>query len=181
MKLFKKSWIHIFIWAVMVVYFVVFPDMYTRAVTKDGKPRQIENIPRESDRITFVVDGFVPDKKNGQSIYILFGWAFIVPGENEMHATTFVREVVLISEGARYSFPVMSNYRRPKLPDKFADMKLDRQTLGYSSLIADDLIEPGKYRVGIVFRNEATGEAYYRDKPVYYLIKTPNTIRLEKK
>jgi hypothetical protein len=180
MKLFKKSWMHIFIWAAMVVYFIVAPGMYTRAFTKDGKPHQIGNIPRETDRITFVVDGFVPDKKDGQSLYNLFGWAFIAPGEDGISSDRFIREVVLISEGTSYSFPATTNYRRPQLPDRFATMKLDWETLGYNTLVADDLIEPGKYRVGMVFRDKATGEAFYRDKPVYYLVKTPNTIRLEK-
>ena len=179
MNLLKKSWIHILIWMAMLAYFVVGPNIFTQAFTENGKPQQAGSIPPESARIAYVVDGFEPYTKDGEGLYNLFGWAFITPDDGPS-VDSFVREVILISGETIYSFPVVSEYRNPHLPDKFADMQLDWNTLGYSSLIADDMIKPGKYRIGLVFRNFSTGTAYYSDKPVYYLVKTPNTIRLEK-
>ena len=179
MSLFKKSWIHIFIWLVMLVYFVAAPGMFTRAFTKNGKPQPAGDIPPESEQIVYVVDGFEPYTMDGERLYNLFGWAFITPTEGKS-TDLFARELILISEEEKLSFPLASSFRHPRLPDKFTDLQLDWDRLGYSTLIADDTIKPGKYRIALVFRNPSTGDAYYWDKPVYYLVKTPNTIRLEK-
>lgn len=164
----------------MLIYFVVAPDIFTKALMENGKPQKMREIPAESDRIVYVVDGFESYTKDGERLYNLFGWAFITPKEGAS-ADSFVREIVLISGETIYSFPVESGYRHPDLPVKFAGMQLDWNKLGFSALIADDLIKPGKYRIGLVFRNPSTSAAYYRDKPVHYLVKTPNTIRWERK
>jgi len=58
-------------------------------------------------------------------------------------------------------------------------IKLD--TLGFRSLIAEDFIKPGEYRIGIIFKDVATGAAFYADKPSWYLVRTPNTIELQEK
>jgi hypothetical protein len=181
MKNSKKLSVHIVLWAAMILYFVFAPDLYTAAFTKIGKPLQEEGtIPAESDRISFLVDDLGSYIKDGQYLYNIYGWAFILPVEGET-ANSFVREVILISDERTYYFPVTSTYRSPDLPDKLKGIEIELDVLGFSALIAEDAIKPGKYRIGIVFRNQAKGYALYWDKPVCYLVKTPNTIRLERK
>ena len=172
----RKYWLHIFLWAVMLVYFVFGPDWVTLAFIKTGKPLQTDGmIPVESDRITFVVENLETYIKEGKNLYNLYGWAFILP-EKGQAVDSFQREIVLVSDKKIYFFQVVSEYRNPAPQSVFAEAAIDLNTLGFNTLIAEDGIKPGKYRVGIIFRNPSTGLAYYWDKPAHYLIKTPNTL-----
>lgn len=165
----------------MFLYFIFAPDFFTAAFTKTGKPLQTKGtIPAESERISFVVDDLGSYIKDGEYLYNLYGWAFIVPEEGE-RADSFAREIVLISDEKVYYFPVISSYRNPDLPDNIKDVGVELDALGFSALIAEDVIKPGKYRIGIVFKNISTDHALYWDKPAYYLVKTPNTLSLERK
>jgi hypothetical protein len=176
----KFRW-HALLWVVMFFYFIFAPDLYTLVFTQNGKPLQVDtNIPAESDEINFVIEDLVPHVKDGENLYELIGWSFIIPEEG-VSTDLFVREIALISNEKTYFFSVRSEHREPELPKKFADINIKFDTLGLSALIAEDTIRPGKYRIGIVFRNTSNGSAFYCDKPTYYLIKTPNTLYLERK
>jgi hypothetical protein len=173
--------LHIIVWVLMLFYFVFAPDLFASFFLKNGKPLQIDApIPSESHHINFVVEDLVPYVKDGENLYELFGWAFMHP-EAGMDSSSLVQEIMLVSNERSYLFSVRSGYRKPKLPDKFTDIQLNFDSLGFSALLLEDLIQPGKYRVAVVFRYTSDGSAYYWDKPVYYLIKTPNTLRLERK
>ena len=175
-NLLRKYWLHIFLWAVMLVYFVFGTDLVTFAFTKTGKPIETDGvIPIESDRITFVVEDLETYIKDGKSLYNLYGWAFILP-EKGQGTDSYQREIVLASVKKIYFFQVESEYRNPGPQSLFAEADVDLNTLGFNTLIAEDSIQPGKYRIGIIFRNPSTGLAYYWDKPAHYLVKTPNTL-----
>ena len=179
MNVFKKYWPHIVLWAAMVLYFLFAPDLFTLAFIKTGKPLQTDGkIPAGSDKITFVVEELGSYIKGGENLYNLYGWAYIAPEPGET-ADGFVREVALVSEKEIYFFAVRSTYRSPGPQSMFDGAAVDLNTLGFTTLIAEDAIKPGKYRIGIVFRNPSTGTAFYRDKPAHYLIKTPNTLTLK--
>jgi len=172
---------HALLWAVMFFYFIFAPDLYTLVFTQNGKPLQVDTpIPAESDEINFVIEDLVPYVKDGENLYELIGWSFIIPEEG-VSTDLFVREIALVSTEKTYFFSVRSGHREPELPEKFADIHIKFDTLGLSALIAEDTIRSGKYRIGMVFRNTTDGSAFYRDKPTYYLIKTPNTLHLERK
>ena len=178
---FRKSWFHILVWVAMLIFFIFAPDLFSLVFTKNGKPLQTDNaIPAESDQITFAIDGFEPYVKDGEKLYRLYGWAVILPGDS-MSTDLFVREIILMSDERKYFFSVKSGYRNPNLPREFANVEVELETLGYSVLIAEDVIKPGKYRIGVVFRNISTGSAFYWDKPAHYLVKTPNTLSLARK
>lgn len=178
-KTFTKIMPHLLFWALMTLYFVFAPDVFTRIFIQNGKPLQIDaSIPAESDRIHFVIEDLVPYVKDGENLYELIGWSFILPDEGSL-PEQFIREVVLVSNERTYFFAVRSGRREPDLPSEFKDMDINFDTLGLSALITEDTIKPGKYRIGVAFRNAADGSAFYWDKPVYYLVKTPNTLRLE--
>jgi len=177
----KKSWFHILLWIAMFIYFIFAPDVFTSAFARNGKPLQIDNtIPPESDRITFVIEDLESYVKDGENLYNLYGWALIVP-EEVVSTNLFVREITLVSDERKYFFSVKSGYRNPGLQSKFTDAGVELETLGFSVLIAEDVIKPGEYRIGFVFRNISNGSAFYWDKPARYLVKTPNTLSLERK
>ena len=181
MKLLTKFGLHVLLWALMFFYFVFAPDLFTLLFAKNGKPLQVvTTLPVESDRIHLVVEDLVPHVKDGENVYELYGWALIIPEEGLLPAS-FTREVILISNERNYHFSARSGYRSPDLPSELAGANIDFNTLGFSALIAEDAIKPGEYRVGIVFRDPATGSAFYWDKPASYLIKTPNTLTWKRK
>jgi hypothetical protein len=181
MKALAKIWLHILLWVLIFFYFVFAPDLLTLVFARNGKPLQIDGgIPAESDRINFVIEDLVPYVKDGEDLYELIGWAFITP-EQGISSDLFVPEILLVSNERTYSFSVRTGYRKPDLPRKFTDLDINFDRLGLSVLIAGDAIKPGMYRIGVVFRNASDSSAFYRDKPVYYLVKTPNTLRFERK
>lgn len=178
---FTKIWLHTLLWVLMILYFLFAPDVFTLFFTQNGKPVQTDvSIPAESDRIHFVIEDLAPYVKDGEHLYELIGWSFIVPDEG-ISTDLFVREIALVSNERNYFFSVRSGHRKPDVPSRFNNIDIDFDHLGLSALIAEDAIKPGKYRIGVVFRNTSDGSAFYWDKPVYYLVKTPNTVRLERK
>lgn len=181
MKLFRKSWFHILAWGTMFIYFLVAPDLFTLIFIQNGKPLQTAQVlPPESDQIKFVIDGMDPYMEDSEKLYKMYGWALMAP-EVGMSTDGFTREITLISEERTYFFSTKTEYRNPDLETTFTDAEAELSRLGFSLLIAEEVIKPGKYRIGIIFRNDSTGAAFYWDKPVHYLIKTPNTLRLEQK
>lgn len=179
-QLIKKSCFHVLAWCAMLAYFVFAPNLFSSIFTEYGKPIRVNgDIPADSSHITFVVDGFEPYIKEGENLFNLHGWALIAPDEVALD-NVFVREIVLVSDDIKYSFSVVSVHRNPSLLKELTDMEIDLDTLGFHALISEDAIRPGKYRVGIIFRNSKTGLAYYADKPSWYLVRTPNAIALQK-
>lgn len=179
--LFKKPWFHVLLWAAMLIYVAVAPDLFALAFTKHGRPiPSDETALIESSRIKLSIEGFEPEIKDGKQLINLYGWAFIIP-DGELTINSFAREIALISDERKYFFPANIVFRNPELPSEFSDLAIDLDTLGFSAAIAEDFIKPGKYRIGIVFRDSSSGAAFYWDKPARYLIRTPNTLRLERR
>jgi hypothetical protein len=179
-KTFSRISLNLMLWAFMGLYFIFAPDVFTLFFTQNGKPLQIDAmVPPESDRIHFVIEELAPYVKDGENLYELIGWSFIVLDEG-ISPDEFVREIALVSNERNYFFPVRSGHRKPDIPSAFNDLSINFDTLGLSALIAEDTIEPGEYRIGIVFRSTSDGSAFYWDKPAYDLVKTPNTLRLER-
>ncbi len=181
MKFFGKHWPHVVAWVLLLIYLHFAPALFALAFVDHGRPIQSTNdVPAESDQITFVIEGLDSDGKDGEGLHTLYGWA-LMRWEDDTPRDPWIREVVLISDERKYFFPAGSVYRNPELPDGFADTAVDLESLGFNALIAADTIKAGKYRIGIVFRDPQTGSSYYWDKPATYLLKTPNKLRLEAK
>jgi hypothetical protein len=181
MKLLNKYWLHAVIWATMILYFLFAPDLFVHFVLTAGRPLETKSvIPAESDRITFVVEDIESYLKQGENLLNLYGWSYILPKKGQS-TTGFTREIVLSSDKKVYLFAVRPTYRSPGPQSTFMEAGVDLNTLGFNTLIAQDAIQTGKYRIGIIFRDPSTGDSFYWDKPARYLVKTPNTLRLEKK
>ena len=176
----KNYGIHILIWALMASYLLIAPGLFTPMMIKTGKPiRTDSSIPTESDQISFAVEGLGFRPQNGERLYNLFGWAFIL-GQGEA-ADRFEREITLTSDKKVYVFSTQTVARNPGPESIFVKLGVNLDTLGYSTRISEDALKVGRYRIGIIFRNPSTGVDFYLDKPARYLVKTPNTLRLEEK
>jgi hypothetical protein len=179
LKLLKNSWYHVLMLAMMVFYLFYSPELVARFSTK-GQPLHTDgSIPTELDQIAFVVEG-VEASRREQDVWNLYGWAFIPPRE-DIHSDALVREIVLISDNRMYFFSAETVSRSPSIPSDLKDQGVDLDTLGFNTVILPAAIKPGKYRIGIIFRDTSVGTAYYSDKPACFLIKTPNTMRVERK
>ena len=169
--LFKKYWIHLVLWMAILAYFLYAPDVVNAFLTKNGKPLSNDRpLPSDSKRISFGLMSLDPYTKDGEILYNLAGWSLIFPEEGQP-VGSFEREVVLRSEdGEKYIFPITHVFPVANEDDP-----------GFNVLIGEDVLKPGKYRVGLIFRDQSTGEEFFWDRPVYHLIKTPNTLRLDGK
>lgn len=174
-RIFKKYRLHALIWALMGVYLIIAPGLFTPALVKLGKPIRMDSpIPAESDQISFAVEQLQYRPEAGERLYILSGWAYILGQGNA--ADKFEREIYLTSDQKVYVFSAKTVARQPGPESIFVKLGVNLDTLGFSAQISEDALEVGKYRIGIIFRNPSTGLAFYRDKPAHYLIKTPNTL-----
>ena len=110
---FTKIWLHTLLWVLMILYFLFAPDVFTLFFTQNGKPVQTDvSIPAESDRIHFVIEDLAPYVKDGEHLYELIGWSFIVLDEG-IYPDLFVREIALVSNEGNYFFSVRSGHRKP--------------------------------------------------------------------
>ena len=168
--LLKKYWIHLLLWIAMLAYFLYAPDLVNAFLTKNGKPLQTDSpIPFDSKRISYGLMSLEPYTKDGENLYNLAGWSLMFPEEGQP-AGSFEREVVLRSDEEKYVFPITHVFP-----------VANEDAPGFNVLIGEDVLKPGKYRVGLIFRDRSTGEEFFWDRPVYHIIKTPNKMQLEGK
>jgi hypothetical protein len=178
-KLIKNNWFHIVAWMAIFMYYAVAPDLYVHFFLKNGKPLQIDgNIPTETNQIKFRVDGLEPIEYEGQDIYKLYGWAFLTVNMN-VHLSKYEREIVLISDSKRYFFQTQS-VKRPGVQKAYEHLNMDLLDSGFLTLISKDVIAPGEYRVGIIFKNPMNGSEHYADNPKRIVLRTPNSLILGK-
>lgn len=172
----RKQWIHILIWVAMLLYVVMAPAAYARFILRDGKPIYLDLIlPHNSDKIMYSVDRLDPIIFHGQSLYDLWGWAFI----EDTNQSLYERYIVLRSEAKTYFFPVVSS-NRPDVQSAFSSMHLDILYSGFITYIAKDDIERGSYRVGVLFRHKNSSLSVYYIDTNSNIIRTANQLKLSK-
>jgi len=160
LNLLRKNRLHILVWTLMLIYQVFAPVLYARFVLLNGKPIQVNGeLPAETDQNKYSIDGLDPIVYEGQDLYKLWGWAFLSADPSKT-PEMYVREILLTSGSRHYYFPTTS-VQRQGVQDTFKDLNMDLINSGFSTLIAKDVIWPGKYSVGIVFRYQPCDCAYY--------------------
>ena len=174
----KNKWFHILIWVMMLIYISFAPSLYTYFFLKNGKPIDLsEGRPGDSDEIHFAVDALFFQPVDGQDMYNMQGWAFSTL-DKSISPDKYERIVVLTSEDNIYFFPSQPA-GRPDVQQGFVDMEMDLIYSGFNAIIAKDVIFPGVYRIGIIFRDPVNGSAHYSDKPAIYLVRTANRLFLK--
>jgi hypothetical protein len=154
----KENRLHILIWALMLAYVIAAPDLYARFVLKNGKPVQESvELPVPTDQILFSADRLDP-VPGGQGLFNLWGWAFAREEPDQSH---YERFIVLQSSTNTYFFPTQS-FEYPQVQAAFPDLAINVMNSGFSTYISKDLIQPGSYQVGILFRHRTSSAIYYR-------------------
>jgi hypothetical protein len=156
----------------MLIYVLVAPPLYTRYVLKAGKAVSFaEDLPRRiTKRISYAVDRLDPVIFHSQNLYELWGWSFI-KGETDQSA--YERFIVLQSGSQTYLFSI-ENKVRPDVQSTYTNLHLDLTNSGFSAYISKDVIKPGIYQIGILFKNRASGQ-------IYYIVTHARTIRTANK
>jgi hypothetical protein len=171
----KKVWFHILVWALMLAYMIVAPDLYVRFVLNNGKPIQFsEELPAVTDQISFSVDILDPIVLDRQDLYDLWGWAFL---QGEPEQSQYERFIVLQSDTNIYFFPTQSS-ERPDVQEAFPDLTINVLNSGFSTFISKDVVRLGSYQIGIVFRHQSSNAIYYvvTNKMI---VRTANQLQLE--
>jgi hypothetical protein len=157
----------------MLIYVMAATPFYARYVLKDGKPIAYdEELPQKTKRIAYSLDRFDPVVLRGQSLYHLWGWAFV---RGDPTSTAYERLMVLQSDSHTYFFSIADN-SRPDLQNQYPDLKLPLNT-GFSVHISKDVIEQGIYRIGFLFKHRENDIRYYlltNEK----ILRTPNKLQL---
>jgi len=171
-RLLQKNRFHILVWMLLILYIVFGPVIYTRYFLKNGKPIELNQaLPATSDQIKFTVDYLDPIRINGQDLYNLQGWSFFLGDPDQ---AKYDRYIVLQSDTRTYFFPVQS-MERSDVQKAFKDINMDLLNSGFSSIISKDVIQPGKYHLGILFKDQSSNNAYYFDSNKT-LIRTANQL-----
>ena len=169
----KKAWIHGIIWAAMLVYVTISPDIYAKFILEEGKPVQFNKaLPQPTDQMSFWVDRL--DLIEAPGLYNLWGWSFF-RGDKDQDA--YERWVVLQSEENTYFYPARS-FQRPELQSAFKDVDIDISNGGFSTHISKFAIEPAEYRIGILFEHKFSDAMHYIFTN-HVLTRTANQMRLE--
>ncbi len=153
----KKYRFHILVWLFMLGYLTFAPGLYVSFVLKNGKPIQFqESLPAATELISFWVDHADPVVSQGQVLYNLRGWAFL---REESDQSQYERFIVLRSDAKDYYFPAQTN-ERLDVQKAFPNLNIDVRNSGFSTFIAKDVVRPGSYHIGIIFRHQPSNFIY---------------------
>lgn len=171
----KKHWVHILVWLLMLTYVIFAPSLYGRFVLKSGKSIQFpEELPKETGRISYYFDNMELIVIDGQELSSLWGWAFL---QEEPDQSQFERIVVLKSDSNTYFFPTQS-FQRSDVQAAFSNLGIDVQNSGFSTYLSKDVVRPGSYRIGFVFKNQTTNAIYF-ELSNKIIVRTANQFQFE--
>jgi len=173
---FRKNWIHVIIWAGMIIYLVFAQDLYLHFFLRNGKPILVNaELPAVTNKIKLHIDTFQPTVYGGQYLYSMVGWAFSTT-DPTMRLEDYERQLVLVSDEKNYIYPI-NTYPRPDVQKAYQSLGMELTNAGFSTWISQDAIQPGIYHIGVVFHDPQKGSTFYASTNKY-LIRTPNQIQI---
>jgi hypothetical protein len=173
MKAKNKTWIHVVLWGIMILYLFIAPPIKDKLTIVEGKPVAMSGVSLESAGIIRdSIDKFNEVKIGKQMLYRVIGWSFI---ENDVKQTDYDVYLVLNSENHTYFFPTVRG-NRDDVEKAFPEIKADLSKSGFTALIAKDTMKNGEYRVGFLYKNKTSGETIYQSTEEH-MLKTLNTIQ----
>ena len=171
----NKRWIHFLLWGLMILYLFIAPVIKDRMTIVIGKPVAVEGaLLEETDNIRAMVDRISEAKVEGQWVYRVQGWSYIMDDMDQSNYEVFL---AFSSEDNRYFFAT-TPYKRTDVEAAFPEVEIDLTNSGFNAFIAKPMMTSGNYEIGLLYRNKTSGEfTYYRtDKK---LVKTINDIQME--
>jgi len=174
MKLKRNTWIHIALFAAMLLYLVIAPLIEVRFFIDQGKPVQLTGaIPDPTEQINHAVDECKEVVFQGEKIYRVNGWSFLTTA-----ADLADYEIYLVLNSPRKNYFYLTNpVRRRDIPRAFPDAKLDLTNSGYVLFMARDALPVGEYRISLLYQHKGTGERIYQ-KTQRMIVRTPNQLLL---
>jgi len=174
MKIKRATWIHIALFATLILYLVIAPLIEVKFFIRQGKPVQLTGaIPEPTDQINHAVDTAKEIFLQGEKIYRVNGWSFLTTATDLADYDIYF---ILNSPRRDYVYPAAPSGRRD-VPRAFPDVKLDLANSGFVVFIARDTLPIGKYRISLLYQHKATGERVYQ-KTQRLLERTPNQLLL---
>ncbi len=167
----KRYGIHIFIWAIAIIYLIASPQFFS---SSEGNVLEtITQLPNQPKEGRTYVDKWLLYSDDG--VYKLVGWGFILDGG--FPADKYDKRVVLSSDNKNFVFEA-TTLNRKDVYNHFADFKIDLTMSGFSALVSNNAIKSGRYKIGLIFIHHDTGESFYVDTG-RCITRTPNTSVLE--
>jgi hypothetical protein len=148
----KNYKIHIAVFIILIIY-LLSADMIFNSlipVKEESSQYYFDTLP-ESANMKFGIDSTEVIDIEWKTVINIHGWAF-VPGAN---ATTTKKYVVLNSENSTYIFGT-SLLERPDVVNTIGSNEMDYLYSGFYTNIPIYSIRNGKYRIGILLKNETT-------------------------
>lgn len=159
----------------MILYLFVAPVIKDRMTIVIGKPVEVEGaVIEETDNIRAMVDRISEAKVDGQWVYRLQGWSYILDDMDQANYEVFL---VFSDENNRY-FYATTPYKRTDVEAAFPEVEIDLTNSGFDTFISKPMMASGNYEIGLLYRNKTSGEfTYYRTDNI--LVKTINDIQME--
>ncbi len=105
----------------------------------------------------YFVEQLIPTEADG--IYELKGWSFLNT-DTASDAGNYDRQIILLTGSRNYAFSA-SIHSRADVEAHFSDNPANLTMSGFLAQIDSSAIEPGIYRIGLLFRSIETGEQAY--------------------
>jgi hypothetical protein len=118
-----------------------------------GHPDQLnQNLVTSTREIRYFIDGLDSITVNRRHFYNLWGWSFLMDGKDQLG---YDRWIVLQSTKNTYFYSA-KKVERDDVQQSFASLDLDLTESGFSAYIASNSIQPGTYKVGLLFKHQST-------------------------
>jgi hypothetical protein len=170
----RKTWPHILAWCFALAYLVLAPGTYAHFFVHDGQALDTgAQLSGRTRKFQSNIDGISLYDQRG--IYQIVGWGFLTMS-NALPVEDYERQVVLASAERNYVFTA-TPVKRSDVTAYFSELGVNLNLSGFSSLIYAFAVEPGSYKIKLVFKNPDRQEKYIDTGRC--LTRTPNYLVLE--
>jgi hypothetical protein len=141
----KKTAIHLSIIIIFVIYLFQADFIFNKLLKVDGESRlQNIDLPVDNSQVTFHIDDIIDTKIKWKEVKEVCGWAFMQNRNNDNNRTM----VVLKSQENTYIFDTIIQ-SKPDITLHFKETGLDLDNSGFKAFISKDLLENGRYNIGL--------------------------------
>jgi len=171
----NRKWIHFLLWGLMILYLFIAPVIKDRMTIVIGKPVEVEGAQvMDTDRIRAAVNRLSEARVDGQLVYRVQGWSFIVDDMDQTHYDIFL---VFSNDKTLYFFETTPK-KRSDVEEAYPEVEIDLTNSGFDAFIAKETLDNGRYGIGMLYRNKTSGEFTY-SRTDRTLVKTINDIQME--
>lgn len=157
-KIFDKNKFTILAWLLLLIYVFFAHDLYVILFLSEAEGQPIiyhKKIPPSAEELT---SDFEKLSDLGNGLYSLSGWAFFQPNPDNIQ---FQKFIILQSDKRTYLYSVYSSSEKILF------------------FMSKDFIEPGSYRVGVLFQDKEKLTTIYYGITNKIIVRTPNYLKLE--